>query len=97
MKKLVRNLSRLSWCTLGVFCSLCCAVPDPAENLADGHSSQGPVIPNSAEATRVDNAPKLDGTLDDPLWQSAKLITDFHQREPHEGEPATEKTEVRIL
>jgi hypothetical protein len=68
-----------------------------AEDLTDKHSSQGGTIPNSAEATRVDNAPKLDGTLDDPLWQSAKLITDFHQREPHEGEPATEKTEVRVL
>ena len=50
-----------------------------------------------AEAARVDQAPRLDGTLDDPLWQSAKPITDFRQREPLEGEPATEKTEVRIL
>ena len=50
-----------------------------------------------AEAVRVDHAPKLDGTLDDPLWQSAKPITDFRQKEPFEGQPATEKTEVRIL
>ena len=50
-----------------------------------------------AEVVRVDHVPKLDGTLDDPLWQSAKLITEFRQREPHEGEPATEKTEVRVL
>ena len=50
-----------------------------------------------AEAVRVDRAPKLDGTLDDQIWQSAKPITDFRQREPQEGEPATEKTEVRIL
>ena len=51
----------------------------------------------SAEAVRVDRAPKLDGTLADPLWQSAKVVTDFRQREPNEGEPSTEKTEVRIL
>jgi hypothetical protein len=51
----------------------------------------------SAEATRVERVPKLDGTLNDPLWQSAKPITEFRQREPHEGETATEKTEVRIL
>jgi hypothetical protein len=51
----------------------------------------------SAEATPVDHGPKLDGTLNDPLWQSAKPITEFRQREPHEGEPPTEKTEVRIL
>jgi hypothetical protein len=50
-----------------------------------------------AEAVPIDHAPKLDGSLNDPLWQSAKPITDFRQREPHEGEPATEKTEVRIL
>src|SRR5258708_22592506 len=51
----------------------------------------------TAEATYIDHAPKLDGTLDDQLWQSPKVITDFRQREPNEGEPATEKTEVRIL
>jgi hypothetical protein len=53
--------------------------------------------PRMAEALRVDRKPSLDGTLNDPLWQSAKAITDFRQREPREGDPATEKTEVRIL
>jgi hypothetical protein len=51
----------------------------------------------AAEAARIEHAPKLDGTLDDPLWQSAKRISDFRQREPHEGESPTEKTEVWIL
>ena len=50
-----------------------------------------------AEAARVEHAPKLDGTLDDPLWQLAKMVTEFRQQEPNEGESATEKTEVRIL
>jgi hypothetical protein len=50
-----------------------------------------------AEAIRVDKPPRLDGTLDDPLWQLAKSVTEFRQREPHEGEPSTENTEVRIL
>ena len=50
-----------------------------------------------AEAVRVDKSPRLDGTLNDPLWQLAKSITEFRQREPHEGEPSTESTEVRIL
>jgi hypothetical protein len=50
-----------------------------------------------AEAVSVEHAPKFDGTLSDPIWQSATPITDFRQREPHEGEPPTEKTEVRIL
>jgi hypothetical protein len=50
-----------------------------------------------AEAVRVERAPKLDGTLNDPLWQAAKPVDNFRQREPQESEPATEKTEVRIL
>src|SRR6478672_4573828 len=50
-----------------------------------------------AEAVRVEHSPRLDGTLSDPLWQQAQPITDFRQREPREGQPATEPTEVRIL
>ncbi|HKR32240.1 MAG TPA: carbohydrate binding family 9 domain-containing protein [Terriglobales bacterium] len=50
-----------------------------------------------AYAVRVDSPPKLNGSLNDPLWLTAKAITDFRQREPDEGEPATERAEVRIL
>jgi len=50
-----------------------------------------------AGAARAELPPRLDGTLDDPLWASAPLISDFRQREPNETEPATENTEVRIL
>jgi hypothetical protein len=53
--------------------------------------------PNAAVAVRVDQGPKMDGTLDDPLWQLAKRISDFRQQEPYEGQSATERTEVRIL
>ena len=50
-----------------------------------------------AQAVRVERAPKMDGTLADPLWQQASAIADFRQREPFEGKPPTEATEVRIL
>src|SRR6266536_5513002 len=49
------------------------------------------------QAVRVERAPRLDGALDDPIWQQAAPITDFRQREPYEGRPATERTEVRVL
>lgn len=51
----------------------------------------------TARANRVEHPPKLDGTLDDPEWQMALPVTNFLQREPFEGQPPTEKTEVRIL
>src|SRR6266516_2215931 len=50
-----------------------------------------------AMAARADHAPRLDGTLNDPLWDTAPVISDFRQREPIETQPGTEKTEVHIL
>jgi hypothetical protein len=51
----------------------------------------------SVQAFRADHAPRLDGTLNDPIWQQATPVTGFSQREPFEGQEPTEKTEVRIL
>jgi hypothetical protein len=51
----------------------------------------------ATNAIRVDRAPKLDGTLNDPLWREASPISNFLQREPFEGQHPTERTEVRIL
>jgi hypothetical protein len=48
-------------------------------------------------AVRVDRPPRLDGTLHDRLWQLAHPIIEFRQREPYEGRPATERTQLRIL
>ena len=49
-----------------------------------------------AHAVRVTEPPRIDGILDDPLWAGIEPITDFRQREPMDGAPATERTEVRI-
>ena len=51
----------------------------------------------TVEARRVDKAPRIDGVLDDQVWQSASVIDQFIQQEPKEGAPATERTEVRVL
>lgn len=39
----------------------------------------------------------IDGVIDEIVWQSAAVVTDFRQVEPTEGAPASETTEVRIL
>ena len=50
-------------------------------------------------AHRIDDAEdiEIDGRLEESVWRSAMAISGFRQREPFEGEPATEDTEVRIL
>ena len=49
------------------------------------------------QATFVDEAPTIDGFIDDAVWARAEPFTGFVQQAPIEGNPATEKTEVRIL
>lgn len=48
-------------------------------------------------ALRVDAPIRLDGFLDEPEWSRADSITDFRQRDPEEGAPASERTVVRVL
>lgn len=51
----------------------------------------------AASATQVNSAPVIDGKLDEPIWKTSPLLAGFVQREPQEGEPVSEKTELRIL
>ena len=39
----------------------------------------------------------LDGLLDEEVWRAAEPAAEFIQAEPHEGQPATERTEVRLV
>ena len=41
--------------------------------------------------------PRIDGVLDEFIWQQAAVATDFIQLQPLEGDQATEKSEVRVL
>jgi hypothetical protein len=39
----------------------------------------------------------IDGVLDEPDWKAATPIGEIRQREPHQGENASESTEVKLL
>ena len=41
-------------------------------------------------------APKIDGRLDDAIWQQSPVSSDFLQLDPIEGEVASEKTTVQV-
>jgi len=46
--------------------------------------------------TRADVPPRIDGRLDDPIWQTAVKITEFEQYEPVDGVPPTELTDMYV-
>jgi hypothetical protein len=41
--------------------------------------------------------PIIDGRVDDGIWTTVQPFSAFVQQDPHEGEPATERTEIRFL
>jgi hypothetical protein len=49
------------------------------------------------EAVRVTGRIDLDGRLDEGDWRGAPVARNFVQKEPREGQPASEDTEVRVL
>jgi hypothetical protein len=67
-----------------------------------GPGGQVDTTPNSStrlmvRAARASSEIVLDGSLTDAAWAAALPVSDFTQREPNEGAPATERTEVRVL
>jgi len=48
-------------------------------------------------AVRTSEPPVIDGRLIEESWSRAEAASAFTQRDPDEGRPATERTEVKIL
>jgi len=48
-------------------------------------------------AVRAAGALEIDGRLDERAWQAAPVATGFRQRDPEQGEPASEPSELRLL
>lgn len=59
---------------------------------AAAQQAQGP----AASARALESPIVLDGRLDEDAWASVPPITSFTQLDPDEGEPVSERTEVRI-
>ena len=60
-------------------------------------AGQGLSQPRNFAAVKTRQAPKIDGVLDDAVWASSPVATDFIQNFPQPGQPSSSRTEVRIL
>ncbi|HNP49258.1 MAG TPA: DUF5916 domain-containing protein [Bacteroidia bacterium] len=47
-------------------------------------------------ASRITEAPKIDGVLNEPCWANISAVSDFIMNRPLEGGTPTQKTEVKI-
>ena len=50
-----------------------------------------------ANALNINESIKIDGLLDEPVWNKAPEVSNFIQLEPERGKPASVKTIVKIL
>ncbi len=106
-----RGLGAAAWAALTAVAavSLVAAGSQPAQDQpAPQPGAEALVTPTSGHADHVRLAPRvravrlnseitLDGRLDEPIWSAAPAATGFIQREPNEGRPATQRTEVRFV
>ncbi len=81
------------WLAPCVAASLLFAAPARGQEPPQGGQS----VRKQATAVRIaPGAIRLDGILDDAVWLQAPAIRDFVQKEPQEGAPPAEATEVRF-
>ena len=72
--------------------SLCQLVPSYSAAQSDPAEAT-----KSFSVTRVDSPPEIDGLLDEAIWESAEVVTDFHQIRPGDGTEPSEATELYVL
>ena len=65
--------------------------------LGGNGQSQTPSERYNVEPARIAQPPRIDGVLDEEEWLAAAVIDEFIQQEPSEGDPATERTVVRLM
>jgi hypothetical protein len=73
-----------------VFLALAVALAAPAARAEDAAEARLRAVPASTPI-------RVDGLLDEPAWTAAPVASGFRQRDPGDGDPATEQTEVRVL
>ncbi len=59
--------------------------------------SGNPFKRHDVKAVKSEQPIKIDGVLNEEAWKYSEVVSGFKQRDPTEGQDATEKTEVRIL
>ncbi len=97
-----RNLFNQSYLALLILCLVLLPGRGWAEGLLKNSQQNSSILRDasgkrSITAVRTETPLKVDGLLNDPAWQNALFQGQFTQREPDEGAPASEKTELGFL
>jgi hypothetical protein len=73
-----------------------CLLMAPSLVFAQANAQPRPVV-KAGRLASGQSAPTIDGRVDDAVWDTVEPWSTFTQQDPRMGEPATEKTDVRLL
>ena len=76
---------------LALACCLATAIAGSAAYAAESTSSK------TIQAVRIDTPPKIDGVLDDAVWQKAAVVEDLHEVTPNEFSETSEPSKYFVL
>ncbi len=84
---------------LALVLGLACLGVNPAAAQEPVPAGSSPLLmPRPSGRARAGSAPTVDGdVLGDPAWADAPPMSGFWQEQPFEGQPSTERTEVRMV
>jgi hypothetical protein len=101
---------RCCWSWSAAACAALTLLPLPAYSQGSEHQHDKPAVTKPASpvapipgerpslvAQKTTERPRIDGVLDEASWATAQVIDSFVQQEPQEGQPASDRTEVRVL
>lgn len=71
------------------------AAPQQADSARVNHPAVG--VAPTLEARAASGPIRIDGILDEAAWANAPVATNFMQRRPNEGSPASQRTEARVV
>jgi len=98
-KKLIRRITQLLCFTAIIFISI---TNSWALNTNKASNVKNQILidqngKRTIQAVHLNDEIKIDDRLDEAAWEALNFQGDFRQREPNEGQPATESTQIGIL
>ena len=96
-RKVMRPADRFQLRRYGIavlLLSMTCVAANAQEPSPEGAETHGR---KTLRAQRAESAVVVDGNLNDAAWAEAPIISGLTQKEPSEGEPSSETTEIRVL
>lgn len=82
---------------VGGFALLAAPLTSSAQEGGQNGERPGTPVRPFVQAGVLNGSVQIDGRLDDAVWQGAEVARGFIQRDPVEGAPAEQDTEVRVL